>query len=114
MWTNQLDEDQFADLLLDIPPTLHKLMKNMLEFVFATSPILILSTSGWLKSIQGSYLLRVSIVSRKFVLSLTAIVDVFDRFLLLLVMIVRKSSSLWKTKFLKLLLAFVKASLEKM
>jgi hypothetical protein len=93
---------------------MHKLMKNMLEFVFATSPLLILSTGGWLRSIQGSYLLRVSIVSSALVLSLTAIIAVLHRFLLLLVTIVLKSSFRQKIKFWKLLLAFVKASLEKM
>ena len=114
LWSNRLDEDQFADLLLEIPSTMHKLMKNMLEFVFATSPLLILSTSGWLRCIQGAYLLRVRIVSSAFVLSLPAIIDVFPSFSLLLVTIVLKSSFRRKIKFWKLLLAFVEASLEKM
>ena len=100
LWSNRLDEDQFADLLLEIPLTMHKLMKNMLEFVFATSPLLILSTSGWLRGIQGTYLLRVSIVLTTFVLSLTALIlHGFQRFSLLLAMIVLKSSSPLKIKF---------------
>jgi len=40
---------------------LHKSMKNIFEMVFATSPLLALSTIGWgSRSIQGTYLLRVS------------------------------------------------------
>jgi hypothetical protein len=53
-----LDDQQFEEILMEMQ-LLHKLMKNMMEFVFATSPLLALSTGGWLKSIQGTYLLRV-------------------------------------------------------
>lgn len=40
---------------------LHKPMKNVMEVVFATSPLLALSTHGWAsKSYNSTYLLRVS------------------------------------------------------
>ena len=42
---------------------LHKPMKNLIEVVFAISPLLALSTHGWTwNSINGIYLLRVSFV----------------------------------------------------
>ncbi len=40
---------------------LHKSMKNMIEIVFAVSPLMTLSTFGWAwRSTNSSYLLRVS------------------------------------------------------
>ena len=40
---------------------LYKSMKNVLEIVFASSPVLALSTHGWdWKSYHSTYLLRVS------------------------------------------------------
>jgi hypothetical protein len=40
---------------------LHKSMKNLIEIVFAVSPLMILSTYGWAwRSTNSSYLLRVS------------------------------------------------------
>jgi len=55
-----MDAQQFDELSTEMQ-ALQKPMKNLMEIVFATSPLLTLSTSGWApKSIQGSYLLRVS------------------------------------------------------
>jgi hypothetical protein len=48
-------EDIFEEMLL-----LHKSMKNIMEIVFAISPLLALSTNGWYsKSTHSVYLLKV-------------------------------------------------------
>jgi hypothetical protein len=60
LWRNRLDESEFEEILSEMD-TLHKSIKNIMEFVFATSPLLALSTSGWTRAIQGTYLLRVSL-----------------------------------------------------
>lgn len=39
---------------------LHKSMKNLIEMVFAISPLLALSTHGWTWHVHRNYLLRVS------------------------------------------------------
>jgi hypothetical protein len=54
-----VDPEQFEEIVLEMQ-MLHRSMKNMMEFVFACSPLLALSTTGWAKSISGAYLLRVS------------------------------------------------------
>lgn len=42
---------------------LHKSMKNIIEIVFATSPLLALSTRGWSwRTVNSTYLLRVSCI----------------------------------------------------
>src|ERR1700722_17585712 len=65
-----MDPQQFEEISLEML-TLHKSMKNIFGMSFAISPLLALSTSGWYyKTIQGTYLLRVSIV---FVVFLTLI-----------------------------------------
>jgi hypothetical protein len=58
-----MDTDQLQEITEDIK-SLHKPMKNVMEIVFATSPLLALSTHGWAsKSIKSTYLIRVSGVS---------------------------------------------------
>jgi hypothetical protein len=54
-----MDEEQLVQISSEMQ-MLHKSMKNIMEFAFATSPLLVLSTSGWMRSIQGTFLLRVS------------------------------------------------------
>lgn len=52
---------QQLDEISDEIKVLHKPMKNIIEVVFATSPLLALSTHGWgVRSFHGTYLLRVS------------------------------------------------------
>ena len=59
IWSDRMDPEQFEGISLDMQ-VLHKSMKNIIEMVFATSPLLALSTSGWhSKSFQGTYLLKV-------------------------------------------------------
>jgi len=59
-WVDRLDVQQFEDISQELQ-TLHKSIKNIMEIVFAVSPLLALSTSGWdWKSIHRTYLLRVS------------------------------------------------------
>lgn len=54
-----MDSEQLEDLSNDVE-SLHKSMKNLIEIIFATSPLLALSTHGWnLHSYHGMYLLRV-------------------------------------------------------
>ena len=49
-------EDLFNDL-----ETMHKSIKNAMEMIFATSPLLALQTRGWAwRSHHSTYLLRVS------------------------------------------------------
>jgi hypothetical protein len=60
IWSDRMDSEQLEDIA-DEMQMLHKSMKNMMEIVFATSPLLALSTSGWgSKSVHSTYLLRVS------------------------------------------------------
>jgi hypothetical protein len=55
-----MDPVQFEELTMEIQ-SLHKGMKNVIDIVFATSPLLALSTHGWAsKSCHSTYLLRVS------------------------------------------------------
>ena len=55
-----MDQEQFEEISNEIQ-ILHKSMKNVMEIVFATSPLLALSTHGWASKSYGSiYLLRVS------------------------------------------------------
>ena len=55
-----MDSQQFEDIY-DKLQFLHKSMKNIMEIVFATSPLLALSTQGWdSRSFHSTYLLRVS------------------------------------------------------
>lgn len=59
IWLNRMDEQKFQDVSSQIQ-TLHRSMKNVIEIVSATSPLLALSTHGWaLKSFHSNYLLRV-------------------------------------------------------
>jgi hypothetical protein len=69
-----LDEAQFEEISLEMQ-IIHKSMKNMLEYIFATSPLLALSTTGWSRYISGAYLLRVSHPYNVFVELLTPLVD---------------------------------------
>lgn len=49
----------FEEIASDLQ-VLHKSMKNLIEIVFATSPLLALSTHGWSWKSHSTYLLRVS------------------------------------------------------
>lgn len=54
-----MDSKQFEEIANEIQ-SLHKAMKNVIEIVFATSPLLALSTHGWdSKSYNSVYLIRV-------------------------------------------------------
>jgi hypothetical protein len=60
IWGNRMDPQQFEDISAEMQ-TLHKSMKNLIEIVFAISPLLALSTHGWdFHSVHSTYLLRVS------------------------------------------------------
>jgi hypothetical protein len=60
IWIDRLDPQQFEDISNEMK-TLHKSMKNLIEVVFATSPLLALSTQGWAtKNQHRTYMLRVS------------------------------------------------------
>jgi hypothetical protein len=55
-----MDSQVLVDLAEEMKD-LHKSMKNLIEIVFAVSPLMILSTYGWgWRSTNSSYLLRVS------------------------------------------------------
>ena len=55
-----MDTQQFTDVSEAIQ-TLHRAMKNVMEIVFAASPLLALSTHGWaLRAYNSTYLFRVS------------------------------------------------------
>lgn len=57
-----MDPQQLEEFNNDMKD-LHKSMKNIIEIVFATSPLLAISTHGWIsRSYHSSYLLRVSFV----------------------------------------------------
>jgi hypothetical protein len=60
IWQDRMEERQLDEISDEIK-CLHKAMKNIIEVVFATSPILAISTHGWgSKTIHSTYLLRVS------------------------------------------------------
>lgn len=60
MWLDRLNVDEFDDVCTEME-SMHKSMKNAMEMVFSTSPLLALQTRGWAsKSIHSTYLLRVS------------------------------------------------------
>jgi hypothetical protein len=61
IWLDRMDVNQLEEVSDEIQ-SLHKSLKNVMEFVFAVSPLLALSTHGWggTKSIYGTFLLRVS------------------------------------------------------
>jgi hypothetical protein len=55
-----MDVQEFNKIFKEIQ-VLQKSMKNMMEIVFASSPLLALSTHGWAsRSYHSMYLLRVS------------------------------------------------------
>jgi len=54
-----LEPEQFEEMSSEIQ-MLHKAMKNVIEIVFATSPLLALSPYGWSsKTCHSTFLLRV-------------------------------------------------------
>lgn len=54
-----MDSNQLGEISFEIE-TLHKSMKNMIEIMFAISPLLALSSRSWAtRSVHSSYLLRV-------------------------------------------------------
>lgn len=55
-----MDPQQLEDISNDIQ-NLHKPLKNMIEIVFAASPILALSTHGWNLGYNSVYLLKVGV-----------------------------------------------------
>ena len=56
-----MDPQQFEDVSHEMQ-ALHRSIKNVIEIVFAISPLLALSTRGWAStSINSIYLLRVSL-----------------------------------------------------
>jgi hypothetical protein len=60
IWSDRLTSQELEDISNEMEIT-HKSMKNAMEMVFATSPLLALHTSGWGKRAHHStYLLRVS------------------------------------------------------
>jgi hypothetical protein len=60
MWGNEMESQPFEEITHEMK-NLHRSMKNIIEIVFASSPLLALSTHGWgWKSCHSSYLLRVS------------------------------------------------------
>jgi hypothetical protein len=60
MWRDQMESDHLEEIADDIH-LLHKGMKNVIEIVFAISPLLALSTQGWAsRSIHSTYLFKVS------------------------------------------------------
>jgi len=55
-----MDAQQFDDISAELQ-ILHRAMKNIMEMVFAVSPLFVLSTRGWdSRSIHSTFLLRVS------------------------------------------------------
>jgi hypothetical protein len=60
IWVDLLDSQEF-EAICDEAQALHKSMKNVMEIAFAISPLLALLTHGWeSKSINSTYLLKVS------------------------------------------------------
>lgn len=60
IWVDLLDSQEF-ETICDEAQLLHRSMKNIMEIVFAISPLLALSTHGWdSKSVNSTYLLKVS------------------------------------------------------
>lgn len=60
IWSDRMSPQHFEEISNEIE-RLHKPMKNMIEIVFAVSPLLALSTHGWSSSnYHSTYLLRVS------------------------------------------------------
>jgi hypothetical protein len=71
-----MDSTQLEQISNEIQ-ALHKSMKNIIEIVFATSPLLALSTHGWAwSSVNSTYLLRVSFILVGF-LKLLIIIKIF-------------------------------------
>lgn len=66
IWSERMEPQQFEEISNEIQ-NLHKSMKNVMEVVFATSPLLALSSHGWRqKSYHSTYLVRVGGVSFSF------------------------------------------------
>jgi len=53
-----MEQQQFEEISSEVQ-ALHKSMKNIMEIVFATSPLLALSTHGWAWKSHSTYLLRI-------------------------------------------------------
>jgi hypothetical protein len=54
-----VDQAQLEEISVEMQ-LLHSQMKNMMDYVFAISPLLALSTTGWSRQISGAHLLKVS------------------------------------------------------
>ena len=60
IWLDRMGQQQFEEISNEMQ-NLHKSMKNLMEIIFATSPLLALSTHGWsTRFIKSTFLLRVS------------------------------------------------------
>ena len=60
IWYNKLERKQFEEIV-NIVKILHKAMKNLIEIIFTTSPLLALSTHGWASKFRHRvFLVRVS------------------------------------------------------
>jgi hypothetical protein len=60
IWFDRMNEAEFEDTSNEME-SMHKAMKNAMEMVFATSPLLALQTGGWATRIHHrTHLLRVS------------------------------------------------------
>jgi hypothetical protein len=62
IWSNRLEDEQLQEISQQMQ-LLHSSIKNIMEYVFATSPLLALSTNGWKRRISGAHLLTVSHLS---------------------------------------------------
>ena len=59
IWSDRMEKEHFEEVSKEIQ-TLHKSMKNIIEMVSATSPLLALSTHGWASTrCNSNFLLRV-------------------------------------------------------
>ena len=71
IWSDRMDAQQLENVINEIQ-SLHKAMKNMIEIVFSSSPIIVLSTHGWeSKSYNSFYLLRVGVFLLNYFLAFT-------------------------------------------
>ena len=61
IWSDRMNAQELEDISNEME-IMHKSMKNVLEIVFASSPLLALSTRSWSskKQYHSTYLLRVS------------------------------------------------------
>jgi hypothetical protein len=101
IWSNEMESAQFEEIFIEIQ-MLHRAMKNAIEMVFATSPLLALSTNSWAgRACNSTFLLR---VSDFYVLHFRLLMP--SRPFMPLAMTALKSSFSWKTAFSEPLFLF--------